>query len=144
MDNNFERALSELKSIDAQIEKLKKRKDDLAQFIELHNRLFHSSGSEVVHFSLHSQGAEADSPALPAKVRIERACKEILADDVPRQTRALLDELCKRGIEVGGQDKVLALSKILSSSDDFEVDRKIGWSLKKERSSTAATVDDLV
>lgn len=151
MSDTLSKALEDFKSIDGKIAALQKRRNELAQFIDLHQRLYPTrdifdmgpddSGNRLAS-TLAAATAEFDGTA---KARIERAVSEILSDGAPRHTRVLLDELAKRGIEVGGQNKVIALSSILSrNKDTFEADRKVGWRLKKEMSEPAATGSDMV
>ena len=75
----------------------------------------------------------------PAKSIIADAVGATLRDGIPKHTRALLEMLDAVGIEVGGKDKVLSLSAILSSDDRFQASRKVGWSLKKAEPVSAST-----
>jgi hypothetical protein len=68
--------------------------------------------------------------AVTQKERIIDACAAVLADAGASSTRGLLDRLAANGIEVGGADKIAALSAILSRSDRFKSDRAAGgWVL---------------
>lgn len=65
-----------------------------------------------------------------AKKRIGAAAREILATEKHMHTRDMIEVLSKRGIEVGGVNKIINLSSILGRDGGFLNDRKTGWSLK--------------
>jgi len=57
----------------------------------------------------------------------EAVAKILEENGGPLQTRDLLPRLRARGVEVGGKDPVATLSARLSNSDDFRIDRAVGW-----------------
>ena len=74
-----------------------------------------------------------------AKQRIGLGTREILSSAKFMHTRDLLEELGKRGIEVGGKNKIINLSGIPGRNGEFKSDRKKGWSLKKKGPEDAVT-----
>ncbi len=65
------------------------------------------------------------------KEKITDFCAELLAVGFPMKTSELLQELQQAGIEVGGANKLLTVSALLSKDDRFVPSRKEGWSLKR-------------
>lgn len=67
-----------------------------------------------------------------AKQAILETCAKLLADGVPRPTRQLISTLEEVGVEIGGKDKILTVSKILGNDARFKANRKYGWSIAQE------------
>ena len=131
MDAVISKAKAELKAISDQLRSLNERKEDLARFLLVYDQL--------------AGNAEPPEPEQQprketAKERILEAVTSLLADGKPRHTRVLLDSLKALGIEVGGANKLLALSALLSRSEDFEASRKVGWSLKSTNKGVSGAV----
>lgn len=142
MDDVIAKAKDELLLIDQEIRRLHARKVKLQQFMRTYSELF---DSKLEDHLVPDDKDESDKKR-PAKAIILDAVENILSDDNPRHTRILLDMLRMRGIEVGGKDKVLALSALLSRDDRFESDRKVGWSLKSSNeamSGAGGTAPDI-
>ena len=62
-----------------------------------------------------------------------------LAGGIRLHTSELLEVLKERGIEIGGEKPEANLSAYLSKSEDFENDRRFGWSLINKNAPGAAT-----
>lgn len=136
-DFSIAQALQEAAAIEKQIAELTERKKALNEFVRIGLNLSGMARKSDLPAVVFGASKSLTSHTLifhgPNKRRIEEAVKEILADGSSMMTRPLIEELAKRNIEVGGKDKVLALSAILSRNKEaFQNDRKIGWSLKKE------------
>lgn len=137
VDAVISKAKAELKAINDQLRSLNERKEDLARFLLVYDQLAGNA----------EQGEPEPQPRKEtAKERILEAVASILADGKPRHTRVLLENLRALGIEVGGKDKLLALSALLSRNEAFEASRKVGWSIKsthKGVSGAAGTAPDI-
>lgn len=131
MEQTLQKALSELADIDGKIEALSKRRVELRQFVELYQKLYGSGANAARTLGIVRQ-VKPTRKGGGNKGRIVAAVREILSDGTPRQTRALLEELSKRGLEIGAANKVIGLSSILTrDKQTFVSSRAEGWSLKK-------------
>lgn len=140
MNDVISKAKTELHDIEQRVRVLLARKDKLTNFISTYAELFGPQAALDVRAPDPKASRGAKQP--PAKVIILSAVSDILMDGHRRSTRTLLDLLGHRDIKVGGKDKLLALSALLSRDERFETDRKIGWSLvdtQKVRPEPAAT-----
>lgn len=70
------------------------------------------------------------SEATTQKEKITEFCAELLKIGFPMKTSELLRELESANIEVGGANKLLTVSALLSKDGRFVPSRKEGWSLK--------------
>ena len=112
-----ERLLKELES-DRRFQRLQK----LSEFISMYEEL------------------QSDKLQLPANTvirkgsqfrRIEEAVKQVLQEQQPLQTRAILDRLAQHDVEIVGQKPISMLSSILSRSKEFELaEGRLGWRIK--------------
>ena len=127
------KAKSQLATLQGQIASLKAKQDRLSQFISTFEELraLPDEGDDLVAPAARLNELATSAAPRTAKVMIADAARQILSDGAPKHTRDLLSIMEKQGIAVGGKDKVLALSAILSKDDDFQASRKVGWSLKK-------------
>lgn len=76
---------------------------------------------------------------VPNKTIVLNACREIIAERKAMPLRGLLGELDARGINPGTSNPAIALSVMLSRSDDFKSDRKKGgWVLAKGNAPSGA------
>jgi multidrug resistance efflux pump len=66
------------------------------------------------------------------KHQVLETASRILSDDQPRTTEELVAALAQEGVAVGGANKALTVSSILSRDKNFKANRKHGWSLNKE------------
>ena len=69
--------------------------------------------------------------AVTQKEKITDFCAELLEIGFPMKTSELLRELESANIEVGGANKLLTVSALLSKDDRFVPNRKEGWSIKR-------------
>lgn len=92
------------------------------------------ASSKLPNSSPFNIGAMAQIVAVKrnsVKDQVILAVASALADGKPRHTSELLEMLTVRGIEVGGKNKMLAVSSILSrEKSTFAATRKEGWSLR--------------
>ena len=145
----YSQAKQELSEIDSKISALHQRRETLCAFLDLGSALYPAgtpnpgrseSPTEAVRAwrVTHSVSAGAarsplrvqdnDRFASSNKARILAVCEEHLQLGAAR-TRDLLAAVEEAGLEVGGTDKVGALSVMLSKAERFKADRKIGWTL---------------
>lgn len=68
---------------------------------------------------------------IPVKDQILSSAVSLLADGKPRHSADLLSHFLREGIPVGGINKILTISSILSRDDRFVANRKYGWTLAK-------------
>lgn len=106
---------------------------ELDQFIRKYEQL------KLINLGVAPQPGELmqwlDQPISSAKEKILNNVGRMLADGSTKKLRYLMEELRKRGVEVGGKselNKRLNLSSMLSRDGRFEsVGRKLGWKLAK-------------
>ena len=67
------------------------------------------------------------------KSRVLEISEALIKRAGPIPTKALVDRLEANGLEIGGSDKVLTVSVILSRSDRFKADRSLGWTLAEPK-----------
>ena len=142
-----ERAIAELERIEAELAKmaaLQKRRDYLRQYIELDRILFDEQAADdarqdPMDVPMHKPRAVLNDP----RVLEERPRREFTKDLIlsgamrwitsngPMQTADLVKLLEQDGVVIGGADKVLTVSSILSrTKDQFKSDRAAGgWTL---------------
>jgi hypothetical protein len=129
----YTKAKAELSEIDSKIAALQKRRAVLRQFIELGDSLYSNEQESRAAYLMTSGRLVASMVAVSretsAKARILSACKAYLLHKGSCHTRELAAALAVQGIELSGSDKLNTLSVLLSKSDEFRSDRKIGWSL---------------
>ena len=153
--------LSEIEQKLEELQSLQKRRQHLLQFIELGRALFEDATSEAQATSLVTadvrmyrtefdsdrkrlvyrrkmiQLADSDlfnpdnTVRMTAKDQILSAAREYIAKNGVAPTKQLIEYIRERGIEIGGSDKVLTVSSVLSRSDEFKSDRAAGgWVLE--------------
>lgn len=144
-------ARNELLSIDEKIAALEKRKAELRMFIELGARLFTANlneaarptglqrtGNKFIFFGGPVQGPKPQTSTevkartfQSQKEMVLTKAKEIIALMGSMTTKELIEYIESTGQTIGGSDKTLTVSSILSRSEEFESDRVKGWSLKE-------------
>lgn len=128
----IQKAREELADLSRQRERIDVRMTELQQFL----RVYQSLAQPQLPLEPKPEGLEPRSKG----ERVIQAATEILSDGVPRSTRALLVELEKRGVKIGGTDEVANLSAILSRDKQrFQASRAVGWSLKTKAPESAGT-----
>ena len=140
-------AEAELSEIDrklAEIIVLQKRGEQLRHLIVLGRQLYLGEQPNEHSMLLTSAPLIAVPHNHPKsgtqKERIIDTCAGIISDAGASPTRILVERLAANGIEVGGADKIAALSAILSRSERFESDRAAGgWVLSKSRKEETPT-----
>jgi DNA-binding FrmR family transcriptional regulator len=136
----YAKAKIELNEIDSQISTLQQRREALKKFIDLGDTLFgvlpqirqvNASIERLrgVSGQISAITEAVESASRTAKHRILTFCRGYIETNGPTTTRQLIDVLESSGIEVSGSDKVATLSVLLSKSDNFQADRKNGWTL---------------
>ena len=138
--DKYQQAVLELQDIEQQLAALvplQKRRDLLRPFVEMGRALFDAQPSSDGNASSESASSISPPPPLTtvkagsAKAQIIAAAKSLIAAEGPMQTKTLLDRMHASGIEVGGVDKLITVSVILSRAKDvFKSDRSAGgWKL---------------
>ena len=141
-------AVAELERIEAELAKiamLQKRRDSLRQYIELDRILFDKQSADNARqddstdAAARKQQVALDAPNLrderprreSAKDRILNGAARLIDSNGPMQTVDLVKMLERGGIAIGGADKLLTVSSILSRAKDrFKSDRAAGgWVL---------------
>ncbi|CEE34599.1 conserved hypothetical protein [Xanthomonas citri pv. citri] len=149
-------ATEEIAKADRQIEALLKRRDELVSFLNMAKELLGLQVTSLPTVPLRplpkpiAPGLQPGVirtvvPAVqvavvprPLKDRVVEACLELLKDGFPMKPVTLVEALELRGIEIGGANKAMSLSSMLSKDKRFQPDRKWGWSLKRAPSPVAA------
>ena len=148
----YSQAEAELHSIDQQISKLQRRQVELSEFVSLGRKLF-DTDSVKLSFAFHGGNATQQAagslttPRVPRprdgsmKARVLKISEALINSFGPIRTKALVERLEANGLEIGGADKGVTVSVILSRSDRFVADRSNGWSLAgpKENPQDAPT-----
>lgn len=142
-----ERAIEELERIEAELAKmalLQKRRDYLRQYIELDRILFDqeapddarqnsmSDPTQRALMAINDQHGPNDRPRRETtKDRILIGARRWITSNGPMQSAELVKLLEKDGVVLGGADKVLNVSSILSrAKEQFKSDRAAGgWTL---------------
>lgn len=138
----YARAFAELAGIDSEIAALEKRRATLRQFIELGQRLFaERAGADLRAPSptLQASGGPSTKFGTPTvttttreqslKARVLALAKQAIQERGPQSTADLVAYVEAAGVVVTGAHKPTAVSVILSRSDEFKSDRKLGWVL---------------
>lgn len=95
-----------------------------------------SSNSFVQALIAHSVPAAYTPRANSTKAQVLSLAEEVVAKEGCATTRDVLKRLDSEGIAVGGKDKLLAVSKILSESNKFKLkNRKEGWTFKDDKTA---------
>ena len=149
-------AIAELERVEAELAKmaaLQKRRDHLRQYIDLGRILFDQQASidapqkTMTPSPAWSVAPPASSPTeVPGPIyavtgrkreftkdRIVSGATSLITNNGPMQTAELVKMLEQDGVIIGGADKVLTVSSILSrTKDQFKSDRAAGgWTLVK-------------
>lgn len=99
-----------------------------------------------VQVALHAEIAtvpEEPRRRAPVKDQIIAVVEQTLIDGIPRKTDELVRIIEERGIVIGGADRRLTLSSILSrAKSQFQSSRRDGWSLRKENPAQGGASDD--
>lgn len=131
------RAKNDLAEIERKLSELvpmQQRRDQLRTFISMAGNLF----GESAQSSLLPQEPLRNEPpsavvakAGSAKAKILDAVTAIIESEGPMQTRLLVDRLLAQGVEIGGADKFVTISVLMSRArDKFKSDRAGGgWML---------------
>jgi hypothetical protein len=140
MDPVIESAKAELANIEKQFQTLNKRREKLVQLLSLYNEIAANNTATDGHVRIVVPAAPSATKKVTAKDRILDAVYTLLSDGRPRHTRVILNHLDALGVDVGGKDRVLALSALLSRDEDrgFVPSRTVGWSLKKANPESVA------
>jgi hypothetical protein len=97
--------------------------------------------ASALHLTTHSPPVPPTNgdAYVPNKTIVLNACRELIAERKAMPLKALLGELEARGINPGTRTPSIALSVMLSRSDDFKADRKKGgWTLAKGNAPSGA------
>src|SRR5712692_7614537 len=119
-----EKARKQKAELERQLEAAKAKLQEIQAFLKVYDDLSKNPSRPRVHL-IDSEKTKTE--------KILEVVESALQDGTPRPTRVLLDILGQRGLEVGGKDKVINLSSILSKDKRFQADRSRGWSLRKEK-----------
>ncbi len=137
--DTYTKAKSELAEIDSQIAALQQRRESLRRFVDLGASLYGSpndAGLSSITPLGYIQAGLADIRAIyaherTAKARILAICEAHISQRGATPTRDLLVIIEAAGVEISGADKINTLSVLLSKSNKFVSDRKVGWSLNR-------------
>ena len=122
---------------------MQQRREQLRTFVSLGQNLYGDGISDCLPVEVKTR-TETGSPG-STKARILEAVAEIIRTQGPTTTRDLVDLITTRGIEIGGADKNVSVSVILSrAKETFKSDRAGGgWTLiqphKEENPTDAPT-----
>jgi alkylhydroperoxidase/carboxymuconolactone decarboxylase family protein YurZ len=112
----------------------------LDNFIRTAKELMADASTLHMTLSGHSETLGSNGGAhIPNKTKVLNACREIIAQRKVVPLKTLLRELDARGITPGTRKPAIALSVMLSRSDEFQADRKKGgWSIVKNYAPSGA------
>lgn len=141
-----EAELAEIERKLVDIVPLKERRDQLRAFIAMGHSLWGTKPATAIEVPSQPK-AERRPITEPGttKAQILVRTEQIIATEGPIETRHLVARLQAAGVEIGGADKVLSVSSVLSrAKDKFKSDRAAGgWTLvhphKEETPSGAPT-----
>lgn len=155
MDSVLQKARLERENISNKIKELNEKLNQIDSFIDMYIKLqssadhkFSTSEKTRIAGAVRARNrAEpisvvAPSNALTQKEAITSACAELLSTGEHMHTRELLEKLQSSGVIVGGKDKILTVSLILSRDPRFVANRRTGWSLAGKESDSASTLSD--
>ena len=137
--DTFAKAIEELEAIEIELAKLstlQRRRDQLRQFIDIGRALYQSP---VQSREATTPSANASLPSAKvwgsAKNQIIDGAKRLISERGPLQTSELVRLLEASGVSIGGVNKALNVSVVLSrAKDDFKSDRSAGgWTLIQAR-----------
>lgn len=144
MEDLYAKAVQELAEIDvklAEMAALQKRREQLRPFVEMGRGLFSESGTITpLTGNLFLRAAQADDMfhggvilrrRLTTKDRIIGLAAQVISKRGPTSTADIIKELEVAGVEIGSDNKVLAVSSVLSrEKSKFKSDRAAGgWVL---------------
>lgn len=147
----YSKAEAELNSIDQQIAALQRRQAELRQFVNLGRKLFDNSPVQAGPSLPERKATEATGAFAVAhtprlrdgtmKAQIIETTEALIRTSGKIPTKVLVERLEASGVEIGGTDKGLNVSVILSRSGRFKADRTFGWGLAdtKENPQDAPT-----
>ena len=129
-----ESELSEIERKIAEMQPLMQRRDQLRTFISVGRTLYSVPVGQASVLPPAVSTLAAPTPATGGgtqKARIAQAVAALIATRGPMQTKELLRAVQEQGIEVGGADKLVSMSVLLSRAKDiFKSDRAAGgWVL---------------
>ena len=139
--DHYAKAIEELQHVEHQLQQLavlQRRRDQLRQFVDLGRAIFAQAdeSQELGHHQMVAQSAEPpvaerSTRRASGKHQIIEAAKSILSADGPMSTRMLLERLLAWPVDIGGADKLVTVSVVLSrAKDTFKSDRSAGgWTL---------------
>jgi hypothetical protein len=114
--------LAEIESRLAELIPLQRRRDQLRAFIDAGKALYESSGNAAL-----TARPRQDT----AKARILDGSERIIRQHGPKGSRELVELLEQEGVHIGGTEKLITVSTLLSRAKDrFQSDRAAGgWVL---------------
>ena len=129
-----ESELSEIERKIAEMQPLMQRRDQLRTFISVGRTLYSAPIGQASMLPPAVSTLAAPTPVTGSgtqKARIAQAVAALIAARGPMQTKELLRAVQEQGIEVGGADKLVSMSVLLSrAKDTFKSDRAAGgWVL---------------
>ncbi len=134
----FTQAQAELGKIDSEIALLEMRRDSLRQFVTLGAKLYGDHAQADLLGGIPEPKVRATG-RVPLKRRIVELAHRFIKENGPTTTKDLVDLIEREGVEITGADKSVTVSVVLSRSNEFASDRRLGWSLAKEESPHDAT-----
>jgi len=138
MDTKVAKAKAELRSIHLKIQDLAERKSALEKFLDVYAEF--SADESPIDDTDTDDEPRRPSSSSTAKAKILVAVAQLLAEGRHAYTRELVNELQAINVEIGGADKIQALSAILSKDSRFISSRKLGWSLLDPKTAEPASV----
>lgn len=128
-----ESELSEIERKIAEMQPLMQRRDQLRTFISVGRTLYASpqGQSSMLPAAVSESLTPAPVKAGTQKARIIEAASSLIASHGPLQTKDLLRLVQEQGIDVGGADKLVSMSVLMSRAKElFKSDRAAGgWTL---------------
>lgn len=138
MDPILIEATQERERVEKSIDELRGRLAEIESFIHTYQELSARVSGRLVQTQDRVNigtllKAKASVTELPRRLTIKEMvvakCEHLLGDGRPRPTRELVDALTIMGVPLQAQDKLLQVSKILSTTPKFVADRARGWTL---------------
>lgn len=135
----FAKAEADLRSVEAQIASLTKRRSELAEFIALGRKLY---GQQSVTATMAKVNEAVErirtSRENSLKASVLSLTHQAIQQHGPQTTAQLVAALEAQGVQITGKDKNTTVSVILSRSDEFVSDRRNGWSLAEKNPQDVA------
>jgi len=129
VDTALQNALNARDTLKLQIKKLQEELSKAEAFIALHSHFAGSVPPQIPPGTPLPGPGRATMTVGLQKIRIVDVAATVLSERSPLKTQEILDALDALNYRVGGEDRLVNLSSMLSRDPRFKTKRGEGWSL---------------